>query len=191
MSTIIWCFILIIFLLSIHLYTLCEGHWCSIILQLISSKTLGTVTSFQGNYVVNKILYFLYVGGFFLCVSNFSKWRTGMNANWKKNWIVPVILHLFLPFWIHSLSCNIHRSLSQNYSTWCLLPYGVLLVSTKRRHYQEKKSKKTKLFGTDFCYISVSSLPTNDFDSGCVPHCMSTTVEQPISHSYSYNWVLK
>lgn len=108
----------------------------------------------------------------------------------KKRWTVPVILHLFLPFWIHSLPCNIHRSLRQNYSTWYLLPYGVLLVSTNRRHYQEKKSRRTKLFSTDFCYISVSSLPTDDFDSGYVPHCVFTTVMQPISHSYSYHWVL-
>lgn len=42
------------------------------------------MTSLQGDYVVNKILYFFCVWGFFLCVSNLSKWRTGMNANWEK-----------------------------------------------------------------------------------------------------------
>ena len=52
----------------------------------IPDEILPTITSPQGDNVVSKILCFFYVWGFFLflvfqiCI---SKWKIGMNANWK------------------------------------------------------------------------------------------------------------
>lgn len=122
----------------------------------VSGKILRTLTSPQGDNVVNKILYFLCVQGFVLCVSHLSIW---INANWeKKEWMVPVILHLLLPFWIHSLPWNTYSSLPQNYVILYLLLSGFLLISTNR-HYKEKKSKKK---GIRYWFLPhLRSLPPN------------------------------
>lgn len=83
------CFMLIFFLLSIH-----PWYWYFLWRELmlnnttikISDKILATMTSPQGDNVGNKILCFLYVWGFFSLVLQIciSRWRMGMNANWKK-----------------------------------------------------------------------------------------------------------
>lgn len=123
-------------------------------------EILAALTSLQGDNVVNKFCVssvfrdFSFV--FQICL---SKWRTGINAKWKKGMACAsyfvFIFTLLHPFF--ALTIYIDRPLPQNYITWDLLPAGISLVSTNRRHYQEKKSK-IHLSDTNFCF---SSLPPN------------------------------
>lgn len=85
----------------------------------------------------------------------------------KKGLTMLDILHLFLPFWTHSSPW----SLSQNYITWYPLPSGIL-VSTNRRHYQEKTSKRKVI---RYLFLPhLSSLPPNPWfwQWLCSPMCV-------------------
>lgn len=73
-------------------------------------------------------------------------------------------------------------------STWDLLPSGILLVSTNKKY-----SQGSGLGGQSYQVLifTTPQLPSHDFDSSCVPPWVSTaTIGWPISHSYSYHWVL-
>lgn len=133
--------LIIIFLLSIH-----YGHlyyiWRALVLNNITVKApgeiLATLTSPQGDMIVNKTFCLLYVWGFFsfvfqICLSKMKNWNECQLE--KKWWTVLIILHLLLPLWI----CSLRWSLPQNYITWYLLPSDILLFSTNKRHYYGRK----------------------------------------------------